>query len=63
MSFIWRKKKIKRSENRKALPKFLLTLLIPAVIGGCTGMLIGQFDRKTIMKIFVKSAYNSFIIK
>ncbi|SFD91556.1 hypothetical protein SAMN04487835_1144 [Sharpea azabuensis] len=63
MSFIWRKKKIKRSENRKALPKFLLTLLIPAVIGGCIGMLIGQLDRKTIMKIFVKSAYNSFIIK
>lgn len=48
---------MKRSENRKALPKFLLTLVIAAVIGGCIGMLIGQFDEQTIMKTFAKFAY------
>ena len=41
---------MKRSENRKALPKFLLTLLIAGVIGGFIGALIGQLDRQIFMK-------------
>lgn len=48
---------MKRSENRKALPKFLLTLLIAGVIGGFIGALIGQLDRQIFMKASANAAY------
>lgn len=48
---------MKKSENRKALPKFLLTLLIAGVIGGFIGALIGQLDRQIFMKASANAAY------